>query len=85
MQQSFDTTGRLLRFADLKRLGLVANWSSLRRWVDDFDFPPGRKLGAQRVWYEAEVMEWIGRQPTANGKLKGRAKALAAASRQAVR
>ena len=35
----------LLRFSDLQVRGIVANWMTLRRWIEREGFPAGRKLG----------------------------------------
>lgn len=34
-----------LRFADLKRMRIVGNYTTLLRWIASGDFPPGRMLG----------------------------------------
>jgi hypothetical protein len=55
----------LLRFADLQSRGVVANWPTLRRWVEREGFPPGKRLAANtRVWTEAEIEEWIASRPS---------------------
>ena len=59
---------RLLRFSDLKDRGLVANWTTLTRWVSEGQFPPGRYLGPStrtRVWTEEEIAEWFAGRPIA--------------------
>jgi len=38
-------TKRYLRFADLKRIGVVGNWVTLKRWIEKEGFPPGIKMG----------------------------------------
>ena len=35
-----------LRFPDLKRMGIVGNYTTLLRWIDQGNFPAGRMLGA---------------------------------------
>jgi predicted DNA-binding transcriptional regulator AlpA len=66
----------LLRFEDLRTQGLVQTWTTLNRWIDELGFPPGRIIGRNRVWTEAEVSEWIEGRPSAKLPLKGRAKDL---------
>lgn len=57
---------KILRFNDLKARGIVANWNTLLRWIENGDFPPGRKLGANtRAWTEAEIEGWIQSRPLA--------------------
>jgi predicted DNA-binding transcriptional regulator AlpA len=54
----------LLRFRDLKRVG-INNWVTLRRRVEKDGFPPGRLLGpATRVWTTEEVENWFNSRPT---------------------
>ena len=55
----------LLRFRDLKRVG-ITNWVTLRRRVEKDGFPPGRLLGpSQRVWTTQEVEDWFNTRPKA--------------------
>jgi hypothetical protein len=55
---------KLLRFADLKRIGLVGNWPTLKRRIESQAFPPGRLLGPNtRVWTETEVELWFVSRP----------------------
>jgi hypothetical protein len=55
----------LLRFKDLKRVG-INNWVTLRRRVEKDGFPPGRLLGPQtRMWTLQEVTDWFN-SPTTN-------------------
>ena len=50
---------KLLRFKDLERVG-VRNHPTLKRWVSEQGFPPGRFLGPNtRVWTEEEVAAWF--------------------------
>lgn len=54
----------LLRFSDLKARGIVTNWVTLRRWVEEQGFPPGMQIGPhKRVWVESEVAEWLSSRP----------------------
>jgi predicted DNA-binding transcriptional regulator AlpA len=56
---------RLLRFRDLKERGIVENWPTLKRLVEQNGFPPGRYLGANtRVWTPAEIENWLAARPT---------------------
>ena len=55
---------KLLRFRDLKRIGLVRNWPTLKRRIESQGFPPGRLLGPNtRVWTEGEVELWFAGRP----------------------
>jgi predicted DNA-binding transcriptional regulator AlpA len=54
----------ILRFSDLKQRKICNNWSTLRRLVDNCDFPRGFLLGpCQRAWYESDVAQWIENRP----------------------
>ena len=63
----------ILRFADLKRNGIVNSWPQLKRLQADQKFPPGRMLSPNiRGWTEAEIDEWIESRPVENlSPLKG--------------
>ena len=55
---------KLLRFADLKRIGLVGNWPTLKRRIESQAFRPGKLLGPNtRVWTEGEVEAWFVSRP----------------------
>jgi predicted DNA-binding transcriptional regulator AlpA len=55
---------KLLRFRDLKRIGLIENWPTLRRRIESQGFPPGKLLGPNtRVWTEGEVEAWFVSRP----------------------
>ena len=54
----------LLRFKDLKRVGIV-NWPTLKRRVLKDNFPTGRYIGASRVWTLEEVSAWWDTRPKA--------------------
>jgi predicted DNA-binding transcriptional regulator AlpA len=70
---------RLLRFADLQALGLVASWPQLRNLQRDTGFPAGRMIGVNtRAWDEAEVEAWIASRPVEGPAPRGIAKAKAA-------
>jgi predicted DNA-binding transcriptional regulator AlpA len=67
---------KLLRFDDLREQRIVRTWTTLNEWIDTRDFPPGRMIGRFRTWTEAEVMDWIERQPSAKLAPRGFAKLL---------
>jgi predicted DNA-binding transcriptional regulator AlpA len=51
---------KLLKFKDLKAAGIVNNWTTLVRWIDSGDFPPGIKLGPNsRAWTDTSIAEWL--------------------------
>jgi predicted DNA-binding transcriptional regulator AlpA len=51
---------KLLQFKDLKALGVVQNWTTLGRWIDNGSFPPGIKIGPHtRAWTDASIAEWL--------------------------
>jgi predicted DNA-binding transcriptional regulator AlpA len=53
-----------VRFKDLRERGIVPNWPTLRRWVEECDFPPGRLLGPNsRVWTKDEIEAWLESRP----------------------
>jgi predicted DNA-binding transcriptional regulator AlpA len=57
---------KLLKFKDLKALGIVNNWTTLVRWVEAGSFPPGIKLGPNsRAWPEHEIAEWLASRSSA--------------------
>ena len=60
-----NTKSRLLyRFLDLKRLGIVGNYTTLLRWIASGDFPAGIYLGANtRAWLVSEIEDWIASRP----------------------
>ena len=56
---------KVLRFPDLKRVG-INNWPTLKRRVEQDNFPPGRYIGKNsRVWTEEEVEAWWLSRPSA--------------------
>ena len=53
-----------LRFADLKARGIVGNWATLKRRIEQDGFPPGIKLGGNtRAWPEDEIEQWLANRP----------------------
>jgi predicted DNA-binding transcriptional regulator AlpA len=56
----------LLRFKDLRRLGVVSSWPQLRRMQECESFPTGILLGPNsRAWRVADVEQWLADRPTA--------------------
>ena len=55
-----------VRYRDLKAAGLVANWPTLLRMIDEEGFPEGRLLSPNvRAWMLDEVERWLETRPTA--------------------
>jgi predicted DNA-binding transcriptional regulator AlpA len=51
---------RLLRFDDLRARGIVSNWMTLARWIQNEDFPPGLRLGGRlRAWRAVDIESWL--------------------------
>ena len=49
-----------LRFADLRAAGYVNNRTTLGRWIDKYNFPPGVLLGPNlRCWTKIEIEAWL--------------------------
>ena len=67
---------KLLRFEDLRSLGIVRTWTTLNSWIDNRGFPPGRMIGRFRTWTEAgsRILAWIEAQPTTKAKPRGAVK-----------
>jgi hypothetical protein len=61
----FDVS-KFYRFSDLKDIGFVANWNTLKGWIENFDCPPGTLVGHTRVWRGAELNVWFASRPTAH-------------------
>ena len=54
-----------VRFRTLQARGIVDNYVTLTRWIEDCGFPPGRLLGPNvRAWTEEEVAAWLSSRPT---------------------
>jgi predicted DNA-binding transcriptional regulator AlpA len=54
-----------LRYADLERLGVVNNRTTLGNWIRDLGFPAGQLTGPNtRTWGEDEVQAWLDTRPT---------------------
>jgi predicted DNA-binding transcriptional regulator AlpA len=55
----------LVRFKDLRRLGVVTSWPQLRYMQEKYNFPAGMLLGANtRAWKATEIAEWLAARPT---------------------
>jgi hypothetical protein len=51
---------RVYRFKELKALGIVANWTTLSRWIANGTFPAGQLIDPNtRVWTEPELADWL--------------------------
>jgi hypothetical protein len=54
-----------LRFKDLKAAGITDSWTQLAHLVDDYGFPPGKKLSPNvRSWTVEEVAAWVEGRPS---------------------
>jgi hypothetical protein len=54
-----------LRFSDLKERNIVNNWVTLRNWIDNENFPPGKMVGPNtRIWSEPDVAAWLDSRPS---------------------
>ena len=50
---------KYVRFKDLSKMGIVSNWTTLRRWIKAGHFPSGQMIGPNsRAWTEYEVAEF---------------------------
>jgi Prophage CP4-57 regulatory protein (AlpA) len=57
---------RWIRYADLKRAGIVGNWTQLLRLIELQNFPPGTMLSPKvRAWAVSEIEEWLATRPPA--------------------
>jgi predicted DNA-binding transcriptional regulator AlpA len=57
---------RLIRYTDLVAKGVVNSRMTLKRLIDNQDFPPGILVTPNsRAWDEGEVDAWIGARPAA--------------------
>ena len=55
-----------VRFRDLEAAGIVANWTTLLRLIDDEGFPAGVLIGPNsRAWRLDSITEWLEARPTA--------------------
>jgi predicted DNA-binding transcriptional regulator AlpA len=59
----------LLRYKDLRRLGVVSSWPQLRRMQELYGFPSGLLLGPNsRAWRVLDVEKWLAERPTEPSK-----------------
>src|SRR5437870_3594209 len=57
---------KLLRYSDLVERGIIRSRMTLKRRIDDQDFPPGRLISPNcRTWTEKEIEEWFTARPVA--------------------
>jgi hypothetical protein len=57
---------RWIRYADLKRAGIVGNWTQLLRLIELQNFPPGTMLSPHvRAWTVSEIEDWLATRPVA--------------------
>jgi predicted DNA-binding transcriptional regulator AlpA len=57
---------RLIRYTDLVAKGVVNSRMTLKRLIDNQDFPPGILVTPNsRAWDESEVDTWIAARPAA--------------------
>jgi hypothetical protein len=55
-----------VRYVDLKRSGVVNDYSTLLDYIERRNFPPGFKLSRKvRVWNAADVALWVEQQRAA--------------------
>jgi len=51
---------KYLRYADLVERQIVSNRTTLQRWIRDYGFPAGVKLGPHtRAWPADQVEAWL--------------------------
>lgn len=49
-----------LRYEDLVKRGILRNRMTLKRWIDDLNFPPGFLIGPNtRVYPRDQVEAWL--------------------------
>src|SRR5262245_60618867 len=72
---------KLLRYPDLKALGIVKSHAQLKNLIQNYSFPAGKLLTPNcRTWTEQEIKHWIGSRPSERVALRGIAKQLHEAS-----
>jgi Prophage CP4-57 regulatory protein (AlpA) len=55
-----------VRYDDLEAAGIIANWTTLLRLIDEQGFPPGTMIGPNtRAWRADDVEEWLAARPSA--------------------
>jgi predicted DNA-binding transcriptional regulator AlpA len=66
---------KLVRFRDLKALGIVDSWAQLDNLVKKYGFPAGRMISPNaRAWTEDEIDLWYASRPTDSPPPRGAAK-----------
>jgi predicted DNA-binding transcriptional regulator AlpA len=61
-----------VRFKDLAAAGIVQNWPTLVRLIDEDGFPPGLLLGRNtRAWPLDDVEAWLAARPTGRKAVPG--------------
>src|SRR5262245_47996453 len=61
---------RYVRFTDLVGAGIVANWQTLLRLIENENFPEGVMLGRNmRAWRLDSVEEWLDQRPSARKQI----------------
>jgi hypothetical protein len=72
-ERRHDPAKTFLRFADLRRRGIITSWPMLKRRTEHDGFPKGRMLGPNtRVWTEEEIEGWLASRPAAIERRRGR-------------
>ena len=62
---------RAMFFDDLRAERIVRTRTTLDKWIREQGFPPGRLVGKNRIWTDAEVFAWIEARPSDRAPLKG--------------
>ncbi|MEW6438817.1 MAG: AlpA family phage regulatory protein [Pseudomonadota bacterium] len=76
---------QILRFKDLKRLGVVTDRMSLRRRILADGFPPGILLGPNSIgWNSDEVDAWLTARPRRLPRTRDAAQPAQSATEQAI-
>lgn len=69
----------LIKFKHLQQRGIVNSFAQLKNLIDRHGFPSGFFLGSNsRVWFEADIDEWIANRPTTQRAAQKEAKHLSA-------
>ena len=59
-------TVKLIKYADLVAKGVINSRMTLKRLIDNHEFPPGiRVTPNSRAWVEEDVDAWIAGRPSA--------------------
>ena len=62
---------RLMFFGDLRAERIVKTRTTLKEWIENQGFPPGRLVGPHRVWSDEEVYAWVMSRPSDKAPPKG--------------